>query len=268
MMRPNSDHLVKWYLVLGGLILWSTFSRAQDYIDSDKISINQNTVRSINVDLKKQKKYTLWCSYSIAQSMELFLDQKSRDHFREDAFWNINDQTASCLWMQACHRAWEKNETILESVAQASKAIQYQAQQNKNKGINAYNIEAQKEKKPFRSVSKVPMEFHGNTDLSDVQFVHIPLEKYISTMVQDCVFYQISEGVEFRIKGELDKSNPNQDRAFVLANQYARGLLMNIHYRFDELVNNHILFTPRAKIYSGYYLYDLDRGLWNKDIAP
>ena len=268
MMRPNSDHPVTLYLVLGGLILWSTFSRAQDYIDSDKISINQNTIRSINVDVKKQKKYMLWCSYSIEQSMELFLNQESRDYFRKDAFWNITDQSASCLWMQACHRAWEKNEAILENVAQASKAIQYQVLQNKNKEINTYNIEAKKEKKPFRSESKVSIQLHGNTDLSDVQFVHIPLEKYISTMVQDCVFYQISEGIEFKIKGELQKSNPNQDRAFVVANQYARGLLMSIHYRFDELVNNHILFTPQAKIFSGYYLYDLDRGLYDKEVAP
>ncbi len=241
------------------LIMAISTSYAQDYVDPEWISTSSSSnVRSVNVSQADIQNQQYWCYYTIDQRLIEFMDNAKRAEFQED-FLNVGNEFYSCAWMGKCNKAWEKTNTIIQNAIQASKGVQYLDFEALKQYVNEYNVQAEAEGMAQKEVPVTFQQLLGQKD-EKYRYLHIPLEEFKLMMKKDCLFHQLMEKIEIKIDPDLSKKSDQQDQGYVSALQYASGMFRNMHYRFVELQQNHILFSYPKKLKPGKFIYDLENG--------
>lgn len=231
------------------------FSYAQDGVGAIDFDQQDSTVRSVHVNSNEIVGKPDWCSYAIEKKMSMFMDDDLRNEYQSHPTLYISGRTGSCLWMSACQKSWDITEYYLEGVLRASKEIQMECFEEKKIKVSEYNLQAQNEQKPLKQIPLNLPQLRGVTD-EFADSVRVPLEIFVKIMEYNCNFYFTDNKLEKKINPKLSEKNDVQDEAYVTSDQFASGMFRAIHYRFVELQQNHVLFTPAEGIYPGYFVYD------------
>ena len=213
-------------------------------------------MRSVNVNPKEIVGKPDWCSYAIDHRIAMFMDAKKLKEYQAHPFWNIGDRGFSCGWMSACKRAWDFAYPYISSALSSAEGIQIRELQEKRKKVPERNKQAEIEKKPKQAMPEGLSPLRGKND----QYVsfYIPLEGFTALMKEDCNWHFEQNGFTKKIDPKLNDESDEQDESYISSYQYAFGMFQELHYRYLQMRQLHILYLPSAQIMSTDYRYNFD----------